>query len=803
MFTAISLVTLAIGIGANTAIFSVIEGVLLKPLPYPHAGQLVALWHTAPGVNIKDLNMAPSLYFIYSDESRVFQDVSMWTAGTSSVTGLAEPEDVRVLLQTNRLLPILDVQPALGRRFTPSDDDPKSQRTVMLSDGYWKSRFGGDRSVLGRRILVDGNACEVIGVLPPWFQFMDQKVSLLVPLRFNRNEVHWGNFSYQGVARLKPGLTLQHANADIARMLPMASQKFSPPSGYSAKMLDDARIGPNLRLLKDDLLGDIGNTLWVLMGTVGMVLLIACANVANLLLVRADGRRQELAIRAALGAGWGRIARELLLESALLGISGGTLGLALAYAALRTLAASPLAHLPRIENIAIDPWVLAFTLCISLAAGLIFGLIPVFKYARPHLSNTLRGGGRALSQSRDRHRARNVLVVVQVALALVLLVSSGLMIRTFQALRQVDPGFSRAQEVQTLRISIPGTQVKEPERVIRMEHEILDRIASLAGVSSVAVTTAIPMDGQSSNDPIYAQDQPNPEGKLPPIRRYKWISPAYRSTMGSRLIAGRDLTWTDTYHQTSVALVSENLARELWHDPRLALGKRIRSTLKDDWSEVIGVVADERDNGVDRKAPTIVYWPLLQKNFEGAPITTRRSVAFVIRTPRAASTALLQEIRQAVWSVNPNLPLADVSTLEAIYDRSLARTSFTLALLAIAGGMALLLGVVGIYGVISYSVSQRTREIGIRLALGAPLQDVTGMFVRHGLVLSGIGAACGLTAAFALTRLMRSLLFDVSPADPLTYVAVSAGLILAAALASYLPARRATKVDPAEALRAE
>ena len=803
MFTAISLVTLALGIGANTAIFSVIEGVLLKPLPYPHSEQLIALWHTAPGVNIKDLNMAPSLYFIYSDESRVFQDVSMWTGGTSSVTGLAEPEDVPVLLATNRLLPILQVQPALGRRFTASDDDPKSERTVMLSDGYWKSHFGWDRSVLGRRIIMDGDARQVIGVLPPSFQFMDQKVSLVMLLRFNRSEVHLGNFSYQGVARLKPGVTLQQANADIVRMLPMATERFPPPSGYSVKMFDDGRFAPNLRFLKDDLLGDIGNTLWVLMGTVGMVLLIACANVANLLLVRADGRRQELAIRAALGAGWARIARELLLESALLGLAGGAFGLALAYGALRMLAAAELAHLPRIQNISIDPWVLAFTLAISLAAGLVFGLIPVFKYARPQLSSALRGGGRSLSQSKDRHRARSVLVVVQVALALVLLVSSGLMSRTFQALRHVDPGFSGAHQVQTLRIGIPGTQVKEPERVTRMQQEILDRIAALPGVSSVAVTTSIPMDGQNSNDPIYAQDQPYPEGKLPPIRRYKWVSPAYRSTMGSRLIAGRDLTWSETYGPRSVALVSENLARELWRDPRAALGKRIRSTLKDDWSEVIGVVADERDNGVDQRAPTIVYWPLLQKNFEGAPVSVRRAVAFVIRTPRAGSTALLQELRQAVWSVNPNLPLANVRTLEAIYDRSLARTSFTLALLAIAGGMALLLGMVGIYGVISYSVSQRTREIGIRLALGAPLQDVTGMFLRHGLVLSGIGAACGLTAAFVLTRLMKSLLFDVSPADPLTYLAVSAGLILAAALASYLPARKAVTVDPAEALRAE
>ncbi len=802
MFTAISLVTLAIGIGANAAIFSLIEGVLLKPLPYPHAERLVALWHTAPGVNIKDLNMAPSLYFLYREEGRVFQEVSMWQGGTSNVTGLAEPEEVPILMATHRLLPTLDVQPALGRGFTAEDDDPKSTRTVMLSDGYWKLRFGGDRSVIGRRIMVDGDAREVVGVLPPSFQFMDRKVSMMFPLRWNRSEVRLGNFSWQGLARLKPDVTLQQANADIARLLPLVNQRFPAPPGFSAKMFEAARIGPNLRWLKDDLVGDVGNTLWVLMGTVGMVLLIACANVANLLLVRADGRQQELAIRAALGAGWGRIARELLLESALLGIAGGALGLGLAFGALRVLAASKATHLPRLESISIDPWVLAFTLVLSLTAGLIFGLIPVFKYARPHLSLTLRGGGRSLSQSKERHRARSVLVVVQVALALVLLVSSGLMIRTFQALRRVDPGYRDAHTLQALRIYIPEAQVKEPERVIRMEQEILNRMMGLAGVSSVAVVNSIPTEG-GGNDPIYAQDRTYAEGTIPPIRRYKFVSPGYFSTMGSPLVAGRDLTWTETYNQTPVALVSENLARELWHDPRAAIGKRIRSTLKDDWREVIGVVADLRDDGVDHKAPTIVYWPLAQKNFEGSATTVRRGVAYVVRTPRAGSNGFVQELQRAVWSVNPDVPLANVQTVETVYDRSMARTSFTLVMLAIAGGMALLLGVVGIYGVISYSVSQRTREIGIRLALGSPLGEVTGMFVRHGLMLSGIGAACGLAAAFALTRLMKSLLFDVSPADPLTYAAVSAGLILAAMLASFLPARKAASVDPAEALRAE
>jgi predicted permease len=416
-FTAVSVLTLGLGIGASTAIFSVIDGVLLKPLPYPQSGQIVALRHTAPGVHIDDLNMAASLYFTYREENRVFQDVGMWLPDTATVTGVGEPEEAPALAVTNRFLPVLGVQPAIGRPFTASDDDPSSERVVILSDGYWNSRYGGDRSVLGRRIVLDGQAHEVVGVMPPAFQFMDRPVSLLVPLRVNRADIRLISFCCQGVARLKPGVTLTRANADVARMLRMAPAKFPMNPNFSADFWTASRIAPRLRLLKDVLVGDIGKTLWVLMGTVGIVLLIACANVANLLLVRADGRRRELAIRAALGAGWARIARELLLESMLLGAGGCGLGLGLAYAALRALAASGLRNLPRIHDISIDPTVLAFAAGISLVASLLFGLIPVLKYARPHLSNALRSEGRSLSQSKEQRHARGLLVVVQVALA--------------------------------------------------------------------------------------------------------------------------------------------------------------------------------------------------------------------------------------------------------------------------------------------------------------------------------------------------------------------------------------------------
>ena len=802
-FTLVSIATLSLGLSATTAIFSVINGVLLKPLPYAHPEQLVSLWMTAPGVKIEDLNMGPSVYFTMADESQAFQAVSIWTSGTTSITGNGEPEQVSAVFASHELLPILGVKPQLGRLFAAADDDPKGARTVMLSDGYWRSHLGGDHSVLGRRLLIEGNMVSIIGVLPPSFQFMDQKADLLIPLRFDRAKTNLGVFSYQGVGRLKAAVTLKQADADLARMLSLVMQRFPPPAGYTVKMFEDARIAPNLRLLKDDLVGDIGNMLWVLMATVGIVLLIACTNVANLLLVRADARQQELAIRAALGAAWTRIARELLFESVTLGVVAGVLGLGLSWGALKLLSASDLIHLPRAHNIQIDGWVVLFATVTSITVSVLFGLIPVVRYAKPEIANALRGGGRSMSASRDRNRVRGLLVVVQVALALILLVTSGLMIRTFRNLHHIDPGFTNAAEIQTVRIGIPDEQVKEPERVVRMERAMLDKIAAVSGVRSVSITSSVTMGGEESNDPVYAEDKTYREGTLAPLRRFKWIAPDYFKTMGRLMLAGRDLTWAEIYNQRPVALVSENTAREMWGSPRAAIGKRIRVNLKDDWCEVIGVVGDEHTDGVDKKAPTIVYWPLFQKNFEGDPANVQRFVAFVIRTPRAGSISLGDELRTAIWSVNASLPLANVETVETLYDRSLARTSFTLIMLAIAGGMALLLGVVGIYGLISYSVSQRTREIGIRLALGAPIAQVTTAFIRSGLILSAIGCACGLAAALVLAPLMRSLLFSVSPSDPLTYVAMAVALILAAALASYLPARRATKVDPVEALRAE
>ena len=805
VFTGAALLTLAIGIGANTAVFSVVNGVLFKPLAYPKPEELVELWQAAPGAagiaSVSDgLRLSPSMYFTYAEHNRTLQSMGVWFPMTANVTGLAEPEQVPAIIVSDGVLQSLNVKPVLGRWLAQADQRPGGPETVMLNFGYWQRRFGGDKSVIGRKIIVESRPREIIGVMPRGFKIANADSDLIAPVAFDRSRLSLPGFGFQGIARLKPGRTIAEANADLTRLLPVWMDSW--PYQGNHHIYERWRIAPSLRPLKQTVIGTVGNVLWVVMGTIGIVMLIACANVANLLLVRAEGRQQELAIRAAIGAGWGRIVRELLVESVLLGLIGGLLGLGLAYAGLRFLMSLQPASLPRLDEISIDPRVLGFTLLVSLLSGLLFGLIPAFKYAGQRVANALRGGGRNASHSRERHRTRNILVVAQVALALVLLVSAGLMIRTFQSLRTVEPGFTHAEQLQTMRIAIPQSLIPDPVRVTRIQNDILDKLAAIPGVTSVGFESAMPMEGIPPDwDAILIEGQTYSSNEIPPLRLFKNVSPGLFQTAGTRLIAGRDLTWTEVYSQRPVGLVSENLARELWGSPAAAVGKRFQQGLGDRWHEVIGVVQDVRDNGVNEKAPATVYWPPIRVGPRALDAT--RAATFVVRSPRAGTESFLNEIRKAVWSVNASLPVASIRTMREVYDQSLSRTSFTLVMLGIAGAMAMVLGIIGIYGVISYAVSQQRREIGIRLALGVQRGDLTRMFVRYGAVLAGIGVAIGLAAAIGLSRLMSSLLFGISPLDPLTYAAVPLVLVAAVVLASYLPARGASAVDPVEALRAQ
>ncbi len=805
MFTFLTLLMLAAGVGANVAVFSVLEGVLLKPLPYPHPDQLVGLWLTAPGVNLVHAQMAPSCYFIFREQNRSFQSLGIYQNGSVSITGVAEPEQVPAVDMTQEVLPILGARAVAGRLFSPADDTPSAAKTVVLSYAYWQRKFGGSSSAVGRSIQVDGSSREIIGVLSRDFRFLDDNYvpALFIPLQLDRSKTFLGEFSYVGVARLKRGVTLAEANADVARMIPITLRSFPVPPGFSLELFESAHIGPNLQPLKDEVVGTVGSLLWILMASLGMVLLIACANVANLFLVRTEGRQQELAIRAALGASRGRIARELLFESIVIGIIGSALGLGLAYAAIRFLVALAPSGLPRVSEIGIDGHVLLFTLVVAIVTSLLFGAVPVLRYAGITAGTGLREGGRTLGQSRERHRTRNVLVALQVALAFVLLICSGLMIRTFYALTHVNPGFANPAQLQTFSIFIPGSRVADPVAVLRDEQAISQKLSAIPGASLVGFSNGVPMDGNQWMDPVFAQDRAYTQGEIPKLRRFMFISPEYLRTMGTPLIAGRNITWEDTYNKLPVALVSESFARDFWHTPQNALGKRIRVGSLDDWREIVGVVGNVHYDGVNQPAPSAVYWPILTAKFEGQPLDVRREVTFSIRSSLTGSQSFLNEVRQAVWSVDASLPLAAMHSLDYYYQQSIARTSFTLIMLGIAGAMALLLGTVGLYGVIAYSVSQRTREIGIRIALGAQQKEVITIFVRQGLSLAGIGIAFGLAAAFAAMRLMSSLLFHVSPVDPLTYIAVTVGLVAAALIASYVPSRRAAAVDPVDALRAE
>lgn len=809
-FTAIAVLTLSLGIGANSAVFNVVDRVLLHPLPYPESDKLIALRLDAPGAGglasfSSGLQLSPSMYITFSDHNRTFQSMGIWTSGRANVSGVAPPEEVRTEVISDGILQTLEVPPLLGRWFSQADQDPRGGKTIMLSFGYWTRRFGGDPDVIGRTLLVDAQSREIVGVMPPGFRMVDEDFDLLIPMGVDRIHQKLAPFGYEGIARLKPGASLAKADADLARLIPVWMDSWSNGPGTNPHYYDIWRITPNFQSLKQQVIGNINSVLWVVMSTVGVVLLIACTNIANLLMVRADSRQQELVIRAALGASRGRIARELLVESLVLSLTGGALAVGVSYAGLRLLVAAGPADLPRLSEISLDARSLGFTFLLSVFSGLFFGSIPIWKYVRASAFRMIHGPNRTATMGRSHQRSRDVLVIAQVAMALVLLVSAALMIRTFAALRGVEPGFSGAANVQTMRISIPDTLISDPLMVTRTQNNIADQIAAIPGVSAIGFANAVPMEGSDPNWDQLGVEGKNYEGGEPPLRMFNYVSPGYFRALGTHMIAGRDFTWADIYGLRPMVIVSGNFARESWGSAAAAVGKRVRQFSNMPWQEVIGVVQDVRVHGVDKTAPPIIYWPaMLNDPYTAKPtIDGPNSVTFVIRSERSREQAFIGNLQRAVWSVNSDLPLASIRTMQDIYSRSLARTSFTLVMLAIAGCMGLALSVIGIYGVISYAVSQRTREIGIRLALGAQKGELRWMFVRSALALASFGIAIGLIAASALVQLMKALLFGVSPLDPWTFITVPLVLTAAAVLASHVPARRASGLNPIVALRYE
>jgi putative ABC transport system permease protein len=795
-FTAAALLMLALGIGATTAIFSVVNAVLIKPLPYADSDALVNIVHNVNGSDLA--YFSDVIYLAYADNNQTFDGFGVWSASTATVTGGGMPEQVRTLTVSREVLPVLGMQPALGRWFAQADG-AEADNSVILTDGFWQRRLGGDRTALDRPLIVNGSPHQVIGVMPPAFQFGGES-DLIVLQRIRRPGSR--GFGHQGIARLKPGVTIDQANADINRMIPLWQKDTGP---------NRSRFAGSLRPLKQDIVGNIGPALWVILGTIGAVLLMACANVANLLLIRANARRQEFAIRAALGASRAGVARSLLVESLLLGLAGGALGLLIAYGAQRVLLAIEPANLPRLDEISINAQVLAFTVVVSIACGLVFGLI----YAGAAGATGALGAGRTSTQNRERQRIQNTLVTMQIALALVLLVSSGLMIRSFQALRSVEPGFTEPHAVQTFSLFVPASQGTElnleggastaaDEQLARTQQAIVDTLAAIPGVESAAFTSYLSMDPDTStraSDALEGEGGDNP--KLHVSRQFRFISPGLFEAMGTRLVAGVDFTWTDIYDRRDVAIVSENFARELWGSAQAALGKRIRNG-KSAWYQIVGVSDTIRDNGVDQPPPPMFFLPARHHpRIFGLPGYLQRSVTVLIRTERAATQGFVEQMHEAVWSVNPSLPLAKVRTFGDVYDRSMGRTSFTLVMLAIAGAMAMLLGLGGIYGVVAYAVRLRRREIAIRMALGSQARAIEALFMRRGIMMAIAGVVLGIAGAAATTRVLESLLFGIRPLDPLTFATMPIVLVIAALLATYLPARRALAVDPAETLKSE
>jgi putative ABC transport system permease protein len=801
-FTVVSVLTLGLGIAGTTAAFSVVNAVLLRPLPYRDPDRLVQLWHTAPGVNIAKVEQSDASYIQYHDKAtRSFESVASYQSSAASLTGGQEPERVPSANVTASFLPTLGVRPAIGRNFTDDEDRPGGPQVAILSDALWRRRYGADPAMIGKTIQVDGNTREVVGIMPADFQ---STTELWIPMGIDRAHLSTGNFNRNAIARLRPGVTIQAAEAEMQPILMRLPDDY--PGMMTRTMFEQAKIRVTVHPLREDVVGDIRPILFTVLGTVGFVLLIACANVANLFLVRAEARTKEVAVRSALGASPRSIVKLYLGESLVLSATGAALGVVLAFVALRLLLRLAPAGLPRASEIAVDAASLGVAALIAVVTGLFFSAMPFIRAGKAELTPTLRDGTRGSTSGRERQRVRNAFVVAQVALALVLLVGSGLLARSFQRMRAVDPGFNSAN-VLTLRLSVPGSTYRTVGDISRFYHELTTRLASVPGVLAAGATSKLPLvDDGSSHNGTWVEDRPITKDELPTIHSTASITQDYFKAMNIPIVEGRTFRDDGSERPSHEIIVGRAFARHFWPNGS-AIGKRIKTGGPEAaWSTIVGVVGDVHDEALTKPVDEMIYQPVVSviQPQPGTPdsIVAENTMTLTIRTS-GDPTTILAAVRREIWGLDRNLPLVNVRALSDVVGAAMARTTFTLIMIGAAAGVALLLGAIGIYGVISYMVSLRTREIGVRMALGAQSVQVRRMVVRQGLVLAVIGVGIGLAGALALARLISSLLYGIAPYDPVTLVSVTVGLLAVAGLASWLPAMRAARIDPIEALRAE
>jgi len=784
-FTLVAIATLSLGIGANTAIFSVINGVLLSGLPYPQPEQLAMVWLDNRRQGIPDDITSYPNFVDWRDRNKTFQGMAGMTSSNLHLTGVGEPEEIRAATVSINFFQVVGVGPALGRGFTAEEERPGSDRVVILSNALWQRRFGGDPGILNKTISLSGISNTVVGIMPAGFQFPED-TDLWRPLAPSdgMRAARFG-FFLPVVGRLKPGVTRAQAQADLDVIANQIEQQFPDMAGY----------GVNVVLALEQTVGAIRRPLMTLFVAVLFVLLIACANVANLLLARAADRRREVAVRAALGAGRRRIVRQLLTESMLLAVLGGALGVLLAWWGLQLLVDLSPANIPRLENIRLDGRVLWFTLGLAMLTGLIFGLAPALQTTQLKLGETLKEGGRTGAGGRSARLIRGGLVVVEVALTLVLLVGAGLLIRSFWRLQQVDPGF-KTDHVLTLRLSLPRSRYTEGAQAVSFFERLQERLGALPGVVAVSATTDIMLQRLATSSSFTIENRPRDPSELSLELPFDRVLPNYFQTMGIQLLLGRAFTAQDGRDSPRVAIVNETFVKRYFPnaDP---IGKRF--TFGDagpdtQWIAIVGVVRDSKRQGVDQPIRIESFMPLAQM--------PARSMEVVLRTT-GDPLALGNAARGAVWSLDRDLPIPRMQTLEQNLSTRVAQRRLNMLLLGLFASVALVLSAVGIYGVMNYAVTQRTSEIGIRVALGAQTRDVLRLVVGEGMILALAGVVFGLVMTFALTRLMASLLFGVSATDPLTFAAIAALLFGVALLACWIPARRATEVDPMVALRYE